>query len=77
MDKARGTDVGNSGINALEVLRRDWGSAYQVEGSDDNWRARRLDGLGEWIEADSPDSLRHQIFDDYSLKPVRPQGPGT
>jgi hypothetical protein len=76
MDKARETDIVNSGINVLEVLRHDWGSAYQVEGSDDSWRARRLDGLGELIEAETPDSLRNQIFNDYSLKPVQRQGPG-
>ena len=71
------TAAGKAGMNALDALRYDWGSAYEIEGADDEWRARRLDGLGDWIEAGSPDDLRNQIFSDYALKPVRLQGSGA
>jgi hypothetical protein len=71
MDGPQETAGGEAAMNALDALRYDWGSAYEIEGTDDEWRARRLDGLGGWIEAESPDGLRNQIFCDYALKPVR------
>jgi len=75
-DEETGT-AGNSGrtaMNALEALRYDWGSAYEIEHDGDQWRARRLDRLGGWMYADSADDLRTQIFSDYATKPVRQQG---
>jgi hypothetical protein len=62
---------GGTAMTALETIRYDWGSAYQIECDGDQWRARRLDGLGGWISADSADILRTQIFSDYTSKPVR------
>jgi hypothetical protein len=75
MDRPQETVTGKAGMNALDALRYDWGSAYEIEGDGDYWRARRLDGQGGWIEAQSPDDLCNKIFSDYALKPVRLQGP--
>jgi hypothetical protein len=61
-------------MKALEALRYDWGSAYEIEHDGDEWRAARLDGLGGWMHADSADDLRTQIFSDYATKPVCQQG---
>jgi len=58
-------------MNALEALQYEWGTAYEIEGDGESWRAHRLDGLGGWVEANAPDDLRNQIFADYALKPVR------
>lgn len=77
MDGPQESDVGKAGMNALDALRYDWGSAYEIEHNGEEWRARRLDGLGGWIEADSPDDLRNQVFSDYALKPVRVHGSRT
>lgn len=57
----------------LEALLWDWGEAYEIEmpGADHSWRARRLDGLGGWMDADSAEDLRNQIVSDYVTKPVR------
>ena len=77
MDGPQETAAGKAGMNALDALRYDWGSAYEIEGNGEDWRARRLDGLGGWIEANSPDDLRNQIFADYALKPVQVQGSMT
>jgi hypothetical protein len=74
MDGPQETADGKASMNALDVLRYDWGSAYEIESADGEWRARRLDGLGDWIEAEIPDDLRNQIFSDYALKPVRMRG---
>jgi hypothetical protein len=74
MDRPQETATGKAGMNALDALRYDWGSAYEIEGDTDHWRARRRDGLGGWIDAESPGDLRNQIFSDYALKPVRTQG---
>jgi hypothetical protein len=74
MDGLQETGGGKAAMNALDALRYDWGSAYEIEGADDEWRARRLDGLGGWIEAENPSDLRNQIFSDYAIKPVRLQG---
>lgn len=68
------TSSGKAGMNALDALRYDWGSAYEIDGNGDDWRARRLDGLGGWIEANSPDDLRNLLFSDYALKAVRVEG---
>jgi hypothetical protein len=57
----------------LDALLWDWGEAYEIEmpDADHSWRARRLDGLGGWIDADSAEDLRNQIVSDYVTKPVR------
>jgi hypothetical protein len=65
---------GKAAMNAFDALSFDWGSAYEIEGDRDHWRARRLDRLGGWIEATDPDALRNEIISDYTLKPVRLQG---
>ncbi len=62
---------GKAAMNALDALRFDWGSAYEIKGDGDQWRARRLDEIGGWIEATDPDALRNEIISDYTLKPVR------
>jgi hypothetical protein len=62
---------GKAAMNALDALRFDWGSAYEITGDGDQWRARRLDEIGGWIEATDPDALRNEIISDYTLKPVR------
>jgi hypothetical protein len=72
MDGPQETAGGKAAMNALDALRYGWGSAYEIESADGEWRARRLDGLGDWIEAEIPDDLRHQIFSDYALKPRSP-----
>jgi hypothetical protein len=77
MDVPQETAIGEASMNVRDALRYDWGSAYEIEGADDEWRARRLDGLGGWIEAENPDDLRNQIFSNYALRPVRPQGSGA
>jgi hypothetical protein len=74
MDEPQETVGGKAAAKALDALRYDWGSAYEIENADGEWRARRLDGLGDWIEAEIPDDLRNQILSDFALKPVRPQG---
>lgn len=61
--------------DALEALRFHWDTAYQIEhDGGDGWRARRLDGLGGWLTAASPDELFTAITADYAVKPVpRPE----
>ncbi len=56
--------------NALDVLHWHWGDAYEIEAPGGLWRARRLDGLGGWIEAPDPDGLGALISEDYGLKAV-------
>ena len=78
MDRSEETDAEDSASafthkNAVDALLWDWGEAYEIEmpDADSGWRARRLDGLGGWIHAESADDLRNQIFSDYVTKPVR------
>lgn len=60
------------GNRALDVLRRNWGEAYEIGTDEANRpRARRLDGLGKWITADTVDELNVKIVDDYTSRPVR------
>jgi len=57
---------------------RDWDTAYQIEhDGEDGWHARRLDGLGGRLAADSPDGLFAAITADYTLKPVPRPEPGA
>jgi hypothetical protein len=57
---------------ALDVLRQNWGEAYEI-GTDEvgRPRARRLDGLGEWLIASTSEELNVKIVDDYTSRPVR------
>ena len=74
MDPARETAAGvgidETTRNALDALRWNWGSAYEIETDCDTWRARRLDRLGGWMEAGSAEALRSQVVSDYMTKPV-------
>lgn len=56
---------------ALGVLSRNWGEAYEI-GTDEvgRPRARRLDGIGEWITASTVEDLNAKIVDDYTSTPV-------
>ena len=69
-ETAAGPGIGEAAVNALDALRWNWGSAYQIETDGDTWRARRLDRLGGWMEADSAEALRSQVVSDYMTKPV-------
>jgi hypothetical protein len=76
-----GTEQAEDGLkpwkeSALDALRFHWGDAYEIEVSGGKWRAKRLDGLGEWIEAADPDGLGWGIAADYAVKPV-PRDLGT
>jgi hypothetical protein len=72
-ETATETASDNTNKNTLEALRWDWGKAYEIHGADDEWRARRLDGLGGWMYAASAEELRNQILSDYLIKPVPDQ----
>lgn len=70
-----GTEQAGDGLepweeDALDVLRRRWGEAYEIEASGGQWRARRRGGLGGWIEAEGPDGLGWAIAEDHAVKPV-------
>jgi hypothetical protein len=74
MDPAQETaariGIDETTVNALEALRWNWGSAYEIETDGETWRARRFDGLGGWMEAESAEALRGQIVSDYMTRPV-------
>jgi hypothetical protein len=55
----------------LYLLRFDWGSAYEIEPGGEQWtaRARRRDGLGDWMEG-TPDEVQRLIAADYLARPV-------
>jgi hypothetical protein len=69
-ETAAGAGSGETAMNALDALRWNWGSAYEIETDGGTWRARRLDRLGGWMEAGSAEELRSQIVSDYMTKPV-------
>jgi hypothetical protein len=50
----------------LGQLRYNWGDAYEIE----KGRARRRDGLGGWLEAQTPDELEALIEADYRARAV-------
>ena len=55
----------------LEGLTYNWGSAYEIEFSDEHgWRARRRDSLGGWLTAADPDELYKLITGDYATRQV-------
>jgi hypothetical protein len=70
MDDEAGPLANGSTADALETLRWDWGEAYLIEIDGDEWRAKRRDGLGGWIEAANPDGLDLAIKEDYALRRV-------
>jgi hypothetical protein len=78
MNEAEGPDARSNNASAfqseLDALLWDWGEAYEIEtpDADHSWRARRLDGLRGWIDADSAEDLRKRIISDYVTKPVSP-----
>jgi hypothetical protein len=43
--------------DALEALRLDWGSAWDIGGGDDRWRAARRDGTGHVLTRASVNGL--------------------
>ena len=55
----------------LDVLRFNWDTAYDIEpaGEPGTARARRKDGLGDWMEG-TPDELTVMITADYRARPV-------
>ena len=55
----------------LGLLRFHWDTAYEIEPGDGPGlaRARRRDGLGEWMEG-TPDELAVMIAADYRARPV-------
>ena len=55
----------------LAVLRFNWDTAYEIEpaGPSGLARARRRDGLGNWLEG-TPDEVTVMISDDYRARPV-------
>lgn len=57
-------------MNDFEALCWDWGEAYEIQSTDDGWRARRSDGIGQWITASSPNDLRSRLSRDYAANPV-------
>ena len=69
MDEAEPLADGRT-ADALEALRWDWGESYLIEIDGGEWRARRGDGLGGWIEAANPDGLDLAIKEDYAVRPV-------
>lgn len=68
-----GNDMESWEEDALDVLRRRWGEAYEIEASGGLWRARRRDGLGGPIEAPGPDGLGWAVAEDHAagLFPAR------
>jgi hypothetical protein len=57
---------------ALDVLRRNWGAAYEI-GTDEvgRPRARRLADGGKWITARTVEELNMKIVDDYTSESTR------
>lgn len=74
MRREPGGSAGEASSTPLEELRWNWGEAYEIDVVNAEWRARRRDGLGDWLTATTADELRNLITSDYMLKPVpRPQ----
>jgi hypothetical protein len=55
---------------ALEALRFNWGTAYEIGVDDGQWWYRRRDGLGGRQTATTPEDLRNMIVTDYGAFPV-------
>jgi hypothetical protein len=68
-DKA-GLLANGSTPGALEMLRWDWGKDLIETDDGDDWRAKRRDGLGGWIEATNPDGLDLAIKEDCAVRSV-------
>jgi hypothetical protein len=76
MDDEAGPLANGSTADALEALRWVWGEAYLIEIDGVQWRAKRRDGLGGWIEAANPDRVDLAIKENYAVRPV-PCGAGA
>ena len=53
----------------LTYLRWNWSEAYKITGAAQHWLAQRRDN-DRTLTADSPESLRKLIIEDYSAQPV-------
>jgi len=56
---------------ALEALLLDWSEVYDIGIDDGQWWYRRKDRKGGTETARTPDDLRVQIAQDYTIRPVR------
>jgi hypothetical protein len=54
----------------LAELRHHWGDAYEITSRGPGWRARRKDGQGGWLTAETADALVEAIRADYQRVPV-------
>jgi hypothetical protein len=59
----------------LEVLRWNWGEAYEIGCDDGEWWYRRRDGLGGRQTAQNADALHKLVIEDYTFLPVRRETP--
>jgi hypothetical protein len=59
----------STGDAALDVLRWNWGEAYEI-GHDTRWWFRRRDGYGGVETAAGPEVLRSAIIENYTDRPV-------
>ena len=53
----------------LAEVRHHWGDAYEITDRP-RWRARRRDGRGGWIIAETAEALVEAIREDYRRDPV-------
>jgi hypothetical protein len=65
---ASGTTAGDE--QALAALQWGWGEAYVITRDDNEYHAKRRDGLDGTITEETADALWAAIWEDYSLKPV-------
>ncbi len=56
----------------LDGLRRSWEDSYIIWYADEQWQARRRDGLGVLMSAPAPDALYKLVAEDATFWPVRP-----
>ena len=56
---------------ALEAVRLDWATAYDVGFADGTYRAARLDGTGDLLAGRTPDDLAAAIRADWAGRGVR------
>lgn len=50
---------------ALDALRLLWGDVYGIGREHGQWAARRQDGRGAPLTAETPDELNRQMRDDW------------
>jgi hypothetical protein len=56
---------------ALEAVRLDWATAYDVGFADGTYRAARLDGTGNLLAGRTPDDLAAAIRTDWAARGVQ------